>query len=81
MSELTIFEVIKGMKPPPCEKYACGKFELCATQKMACFAFQAYVNSGRSVHPSTIPRGASKKSAGPNEAIYNKVYNNDDDDL
>lgn len=80
MSELTIFEVIKGMKPPPCEKYACGKFELCATQKMACFAFQEYVNSGRSVHPTTLPRG-SKKAAGPNEAIYNKLYNNDDDDL
>lgn len=78
MLDITIFEAIKGMQQPPCEKYACKDFNLCASQKLACYSFQMYVNSGRSVHPTTVPRGGSRRDSGPNSAIYNKIHKDDD---
>ena len=74
MKEYTIFEALKATKPPPCEKFACNKYALCASELLACKSFQFYVTSGRCITPR------HSNNIGPNKAIYNKLYNDKDDD-
>jgi len=63
-----IYEVLRAIAPPPCEKYKCTKFNECAEQLLACKAFQFYTTSGR----STDPR--SSKNEPPTHALYKRIY-------
>lgn len=70
----TIFEAVKALKPPPCEKFHCTHAKKCATKLIACKAFQFYVNAGRCITPY------HENNEGPNEQIYNKLYHPKDND-
>jgi len=64
----TIYETLRSISPPPCEKYVCKHFNQCAEELLACKAFQFYTTTGRAVDPN------SSKNEAPTHAMYKRIY-------
>jgi hypothetical protein len=48
-------EAVAEVPPPPCEVYRCRYYAKCATELLACKAFQYYVYTGLAVAPHSLP--------------------------
>lgn len=64
----TLYDILRSIAPPPCEKFRCGDFNKCATELLACRAFQFYTTTGRSVDPY------GQKNDAPTHAMYKRIY-------
>lgn len=50
-----LVEAIAETPPPPCEVFKCQHYNKCATEQLACKAFQDYVYTGLAVAPVGLP--------------------------
>lgn len=50
-----LITAVESVPPPPCEVYRCQFRDKCAAEKLACKAFQDYVDTGLAVKPTTLP--------------------------
>ena len=50
-----LLKAIENEGQTPCKKFACGQFQRCADERLACFAFGYFVETGRTVHPHIFP--------------------------
>ena len=56
--------------PTPCEVHACPIIKRCAREHLACYAFLAYVRSGRVLNPHVI---AVSNKAGVRRPVYGPI--------
>ena len=79
MDYRAFMEAVAETPPPPCEVFKCPHYDKCAAEKLACKAFQDYVDTGLAVMPTGLPskrkynatlRGADHPQArGGNRAV------------
>ena len=50
-----LLEALANEGQSPCQKFSCPNFQRCADEKLACFAFGYFVETGRTVHPHIFP--------------------------
>lgn len=64
--------------PPPCEKFQCEHFNKCKTKFLACWSFQHYVITGRSVPPTVVGINGCLhpiyKNPKPTHTTFRKIY-------